>query len=233
LDSIRKTQPQAAFTCNEKQIAVIKFNLCKSLTLPWGWATLAATSILCGLAVSVQATTIFYDLTLGGGGGTFNYTVENDTLGPPITDFIIYFPDISYPGSEPQFPGLAITTTVVPAGWSPTVYPLSLPNLDPAVEFSTPGGVPTGGSLGGFSISFTYSGSGVPGSQYFEVDDPNFALIDSGYTVANAMAVPEQSASITCTLLGLLGLAGFRLRYGLRRSTLRESRGQATEPCAW
>lgn len=58
-----------------------------------------------------------------------------------------------------------------------------------------------------FVVSFVWLGSEVPGSQFFEVYDPDFNIIRSGETAP----VPEP-ATLLLVGSGLLGLAGLRKR---------------------
>ena len=58
-----------------------------------------------------------------------------------------------------------------------------------------------------FVVSFVWLGSGVPGSQFFEVYDPDFNTIESGETAP----VPEP-ATILLVGSGLLALAGLGKR---------------------
>lgn len=65
---------------------------------------------------------------------------------------------------------------------------------------------------GSFAVTFTYSGSGTPGSQDFTLYDPSFATIESGRT--SAVATPEPRP-----LALLIAAGGIFLLLGLRRST--------------
>jgi hypothetical protein len=61
-----------------------------------------------------------------------------------------------------------------------------------------------------FSISFTWQGAGTPGPQPFDVFDPNFLIVQQGFT-SQASAVPEP-ASILLFSGGMLGLTWLRRR---------------------
>ena len=60
------------------------------------------------------------------------------------------------------------------------------------------------GSLSGFEVTFNYTGTSPLGSQYFEIYNGNFNLLDSGNTQPAHAGVPEPCTMI---LLGF-GIAG-------------------------
>jgi hypothetical protein len=153
------------------------------------------------------------------GGNTFQYTVHNLALGEPLTDFIVYFPEISGPG---EFTNLGVTLLGSPSGWTGTAFEPSAPSLNGFVEWTaTGGGLLEGSLLSGFEVSFVYSGLGTPGSQFFEVYDADFNLLTSGQTaVASAAEVPEADAALAATaLLGIVGATWHR-RVGIRGRSL-------------
>lgn len=140
--------------------------------------------VLASAAPIAQATIVDYALTdLGGSQWQYHYTVHNDTLGTGIDEFSIYFDTGLYEN---------LTVVSAAADWDPIV-------IEPDAFFGSPGlydalalvaPLAPGATLGGFSVQFAYLGGGTPGSQYFEIVDPNdFTVLDSGYTVAVA-AVP-------------------------------------------
>ncbi|HHA19074.1 MAG TPA: PEP-CTERM sorting domain-containing protein [Methylophaga sp.] len=63
-----------------------------------------------------------------------------------------------------------------------------------------------------FTISFVWLGSWSPGGQYFEVYDSSFNTVASGQTAP----VPEPATFLLIST-GLLGLAGFKKKFGITR----------------
>lgn len=137
------------------------------------------------------ATIISFDLIdLGGDSFEYVYTIENDTLQVPIEQFTIWFDELLYDN-------LQITTqTPLANDWSEIILPATgfgVPLGYDALELA--GGVGLGQSVEGFSVSFDWLGTGLPGSQPFEIINPvNSQTIDSGNTL------PEPA---TVLLLGL------------------------------
>ena len=66
-----------------------------------------------------------------------------------------------------------------------------------------------------FTVSFVWLGSGVPGSQPFQLYDPNFETIESGRTTSGAAAIPEPA---TLLLLGSghIGFMGIRKKLRIK-----------------
>ena len=156
----------------------------------------------------VQATIISYDLVdLGLGSWEYTYTVDNNTLAAAIDEFSVYF-------DYGLYDNLAVTSPLL--GWDELVV-----NPDLIFGFPENGyydaamtgvGINPGEMKTGFSVSFDWLGQGTPGSQHFEIIDPNtFNILDQGQTqlLANNTVVPEP-ATMFMLGSGILGLFGAR-----------------------
>lgn len=155
-----------------------------------------------------NATTVNYELNdLGGSNWEYTYSVQNDTLSQDIEEFTIFFDYGLYSN---------LSVTAAPNDWDAiTVEPqeiLGYPENGFYDALALSMGVAPGTSIGGFSVSFNWLGSGTPGSQYFEVINPvDFTALDSGMTTASA-AVPEPG-SILLIGTGVAGIVGLRKRF--------------------
>lgn len=163
----------------------------------------------------INATIITYDLAnLGGARWEYTYSVTNDSLISPIEEFTIYFDLGSY---ENLIVGSA------PAAWDPLVIQ---PDLEPGFEADgyydafvfDAAGIAPGATLGGFSVSFNWLDSGIPGSQFFEVVDPiSFDVLDSGNTLASSATPVPEPASLLLFGSGLICFAAMRKRWRLKK----------------
>jgi hypothetical protein len=149
-------------------------------------------SLQCAVALGSSATEIRYTTTdLGSGRWKYDYEVTNINLGGSgIEELTIWFDFELYDGlaggRSPWYPG--------PTVWQPDAG-LLLDGGYNARNREWGGGIRPGETLGGFAVTFDWLGTGVPGSQYYEILDPGTSeVIDSGYTV------PEPA---TLCLLGL------------------------------
>lgn len=146
-------------------------------------------------------TEIIYEITdLGSGQWEYSYEVKNLSLEEGIKEFTIWF-------DYGLYDNLVVTTPETPPEWDQIVW-----QVEPVLE--DPGGydalatgfnIAVDESLSGFSVSFDWlPGTGDPGSQYYEIIDP-----DNGYiTIEDGYTVPEPA---TLCLLGL-GMLTLRRR---------------------
>ena len=126
-----------------------------------------------------------------GGRWQYTYEVSNINIWAGIDEFTIYFASGLYDNLTVETDG------VLAATWDEIVW-------DPIVAVGIAGGydvlaevLPIGPAMtaSGYSVSFDWLGEGMPGSQYYEIVNPDtFEPIDTGWTI------PEP-----CTLL-LFGL---------------------------
>ena len=151
-------------------------------------------------AVSVQ-----YSLVpVGGNVYRYVYTVTNDgSLGGGAAVMLF---DILFDAS--QYQGLTIVSSpnISPAQWSQTILS-AVPGLPAAYDsFALQGGIAAGTSVTGFSVQFTWLGSGLPGAQPFQISNPStFTVLQSGATFLAASTVP--TASTWSLILIGVGLA--------------------------
>jgi len=149
--------------------------------------------LLCSIAFGEPDTEIRYSLTdLGSNQWEYAYTVENIGLSEGIEEFSIWFDCGLYNN--------LVVTTPAPLSdnWDEVaIQPEPVLSddgyYDALAETGNPG-ISIGVTVSDFSVSFDWLGMGTPGSQFYEIIDPDtFATIEDGYTV------PEP---ITLILLG-------------------------------
>jgi hypothetical protein len=161
-----------------------------------------ATKLLFYLVIALSPTsayssTISYAASnISGNTWRYEYVLANDTPGSTINEFTIFF-----------HLGLYSTLSVLdsPAQWDSLVGQPD-PNIPDdgfldALALSS--GLAVNHSISGFSVSFNWLGAGIPGSQTFNVVDPQtFAVLE---TEQAQSTVPEPN-SASLLSLGLLGL---------------------------
>jgi len=150
-----------------------------------------------GSTISIQ-----YSLSpLGGNVYSYIYSVTNDGSlpgGAPVRLFDVLFDPNLYQESSL----LIVTPSGLQAQWSEH-FLASVPPSIPAFfdVYTSGGGIPSGHTVTGFAVQFTWLGSGVPGSQPFEIYDPTtFQMLQSGNTFDGTSA-PEPSS------FGMMALA--------------------------
>jgi hypothetical protein len=152
--------------------------------------------------IAEPETQIIYEtIDLGSNQWEYIYTVENFGLSEGIEEFTVWF-------DHGLYDNLVVTTPETPPQWDQIVW-----QVEPVL--GDPGGydaaatnlyIDIGESLSDFSVSFDWLGTGSPGSQFYEIIDPDtFETIEDGYTV------PEPVTLI------LLGTGILTLRAGCRK----------------
>ena len=148
--------------------------------------------MFCGSAV---ATVVTFDLIdLGSDSFECIYTIENDSLGVPIEQFTIWF-------DEQLYGNLQVTTQSPLAGsWDEIILPSSGFGVPLGYDaLALTGGIGLGQSIGGFSVTFDWLGTGLPSYHDFEIIDPTTSqTIDFGATI------PEPTTLLLFALGGLM-----------------------------
>ncbi len=148
---------------------------------------LCASLVFLSFQATADSLPVAYSLiNLGGGEYQYDYSIYNNgTLGggAPVQLFDIAFDPVFYSGLSIVTPNpLASQWTeqiLAPVGSSPADLDVSAPQN---------GGIQVGSTASGFAVDFKWLGQGQPGSQAFQIFDPNsFAQLQSGNTIT---AVP-------------------------------------------
>ncbi len=176
-------------------------------------AAVAAT--LCAAPTLVSAAQISGQYNpLSGNAWQLSLTVSNDGSLSSIPGFSVYF-------DSTLFSNLA--SPLAPATWDPLLLqpiPGIADGLFDAYVYDDADALTPGQSIGGFSLTFDYLGSGAPGALPFEIYEidlaGNFVLLGDG--TVTIQAVPEP-ASLWLTALGLAALPLVRKS---RRQPVRE-----------
>jgi hypothetical protein len=146
-------------------------------------SAIAAALLLCGTA---RAGIIEYDVTnVSGSTWRYDYTVTNNTLASGLSQFTIWF-------ALNLYESLAIVAS--PASWDSIVAQPDPILPDDGFFDSLSLGLPLAldASASGFSLSFTWLGTGTPGAQAFDfIDAATFEPVESGNTVRRVIPDPD------------------------------------------
>jgi len=140
------------------------------------WCMMAALTLsaLAGLVTPAAwadppPVTVAYDAAqLSASRWQYTYTVDNTALGQPVNEFTIWF-------GHDAYGNLTLATLNPPAAaWNELVIqPDPLLSDDGYYDaLALAGGIPVGGGVSGFAVTFDWLESGTPGAQPFDIVDP-------------------------------------------------------------
>jgi hypothetical protein len=141
---------------------------------------LSAAIILFSFQAVADSLPFSYSLVnLGGGEYQYDYSIYNNAslgAGVPVQLFDVDFDPTLYTNLSIVTPNPNWTEMIFPAGGgNPALFDVSSP---------TNGGIPVGSTASGFDVDFDWLGTGTPGSQPFQIYDPNsFAQLQNGNTI--------------------------------------------------
>jgi hypothetical protein len=172
-----------------------------SRSCTWAAVLVLALSALASAAGTTPV--LFRVISMGGNVYRYVYTLTNNGSlpgGAPLQLFDIYFDSSLYQSASLTI----VTPPSLQAQWNEIIFHPA-PGLPAAYDVLTlAGGLPVGATISGFSVQFTWLGTGVPGSQPFEIFDPNtFLSLQSGQTISDTTPIPAASPFS----LGLMGIA--------------------------
>lgn len=157
-------------------------------------------------AVSIQYSVV----PMGGNVYRYIYSISNLGVGPAVQLFDILFDTSLYQEGSLQI----VTPSPLNTQWSQQILHSIPPGVPASYDaLSLTGGIPSGTTVSGFSVQFTYLGSGTPGAQPFQVYDPGtLNLVQSGQAVP-APSVPVASTlSLILLAIGLAATTAYQLR---------------------
>jgi hypothetical protein len=173
-------------------------------------ASVLAAALL--LSATAHAGIIEYDVTnVGGSTWRYDYAVTNDAQASGLGEFTIWF-------ARDLYASLGFPTAA--ADWDPLVI-----QPDPALPadgffdaLALGASLALNATLGGFSVSFDWLGTGTPGAQAFDFIDPvTFAVLESGVTRQRVMPDPTPVPEPAIALMFAAGFAAVTFATRRRR----------------
>jgi hypothetical protein len=159
---------------------------------------------------SVAIAQVSYTATdISGNTWEYTYTVTNGGMATPLGEFTVFF-------NLGQYTNLMVESS--PGNWS-SIAAQPDPGLPASGFFDAQAlnaGLAPGATLGGFSAEFTYLGQGTPGTQLFNMVNPNtYATLSAGYTTLTGSMhqAPEVDPATAISALTLL-LGGLEVLRG-------------------
>ena len=181
-------------------------------------------ALLCSTTAATAAVSIQYSVVpVSGNVYRYVYSISNSGGGSAVQLFDILFDTSLYQEASLQI----VTPAPLSTQWTQKILS-SVPPAVPAAytALSLTGGIPAGSTVSGFSVQFTWLGSGVPGAQPFEIfDATTFNLVQSGATSSTPLTVPTAS-TLSLALLGVGLCAAAAYQTQLRTAELIRSRSR-------
>lgn len=148
------------------------------------------------LGAPTHATTVSYAVNnLAANTWQYDFTVDNNSLGIPITEFTVFFDAASFSNLQ---------VVQLPLSWDPLIAQPdnALPHDGYFDALALAAGIAPGAALGGFRVLADFAGIGTPGALRFTIVDPgNFAVpLESGVTI---VPVPGALALLASGLVGI------------------------------
>lgn len=137
-------------------------------------------------ASDCRALILMYDVQdLGGNQWRYEYTVVNSAESDVLAFTIAFDSTQSSNFNVSSAPGIS-------SGWDELCMPYSS-GTTLYDAYALGGGIASGASVGGFAVTFSYSGQNALAEQYYEIYDPqDFSVVASGWTVP----IPEPATII-------------------------------------
>ena len=173
------------------------------------WVIVVVAMLSAGPAMACAVTINYTTVHLGANVYGYEWSVVN-TLAIPIYGFTIFFDWGDELHAIPDYQGILDDSTAeIQSKWSTLVADPLLPGVTDPGYFDSlvilpADAIPAGGILGGFAAAFEWSGTGTPGSQFFQVYDQNGDLAFTGQTI------PEPTTFLMMMVVGLCGLLARR-----------------------
>jgi len=136
---------------------------------------------LLGVSSAGLQTDIYYSVEpISGNQWIYRYIVSNQSLMGGIEEFTIWFDQGKYTSIQ-KASDPALNASWDQIVWQPNESLKSNGGFD-ALALTVP--IVIGESISGFAVSFVWEGSGIPGSQYYEIVNPDNPshILDSGFT---------------------------------------------------
>jgi hypothetical protein len=171
--------------------------------------TVALAAVVSIASLPAHSAIITYEVVdLGGSNYRYEYTVSNDAS---VTNSIGLFDILFDPALYAEASLVNVSDLALETNWSQMFLGSGIGVPAAFDVFATTGDIGPGSSVDGFAVQFSWLGLGLPGSQGFEIYDPEtFDLLGVGTTTPRPSTPVPEPGPLTLTLAGLLMLATLR-----------------------